>query len=388
MIPQAYEGREHSFIKHQLLEGYIKRLFMIVGQKEKVIKFVDCFAGPWESQDEEFNDTSIGIVCNIMRECKEGLKKSFRREVNFEALFIEKSDSAYSKLKCFCDDNLDDGINLDCRKGDFHKLISEILRWCGNNDFVFFFIDPKGWKNAIEIPTLEPMLQRPRSEFLVNLMFPFIVRVIPQQQFRRDMSTIFGSIPSVDGMCSDKKEEYLLHQYREYVKKVIPDIGGKPRSAYVRVEHPVQNRTKYDLVYFTHSPMGIKVFIEVSEKLDNVQRILRAEQKQKYREYKSSQLEFAWESSINVEQVDSPDIETIKSYWLQKLSFEPQQYGIIQLADMLEETGWFISDLQKGLKELQAEGLVKNLDCQRKRPKHSVHFHGNNNAGELLVRLK
>ena len=36
-IPDDYKGREHSFIKHRLLEAYIQRLFMIIGQYESRI---------------------------------------------------------------------------------------------------------------------------------------------------------------------------------------------------------------------------------------------------------------------------------------------------------------------------------------------------------------
>jgi len=60
----------------------------------------------------------------------------------------------------------------------------EILKWCGNRDFAFFFIDPKGWKNAIEIPTLAPLLRRPNSEYLINFMYDFLVRTHTQKEFQ------------------------------------------------------------------------------------------------------------------------------------------------------------------------------------------------------------
>ena len=43
---ENYKGRSQAYIKHRLLEAYLKRLFMIIGQHEKVIRYVDCFAGP------------------------------------------------------------------------------------------------------------------------------------------------------------------------------------------------------------------------------------------------------------------------------------------------------------------------------------------------------
>lgn len=72
MIPDHYAGREQTFIKHSLLKAYLKRLFMIIGQFETNISYVDCFAGPWQEGSDDLKDTSIAISMDIMRECQEG----------------------------------------------------------------------------------------------------------------------------------------------------------------------------------------------------------------------------------------------------------------------------------------------------------------------------
>jgi hypothetical protein len=48
----AYEGREHSLIKHLILEQYLLRLAIVVGSKWDTITYVDCFSGPWNVQSE------------------------------------------------------------------------------------------------------------------------------------------------------------------------------------------------------------------------------------------------------------------------------------------------------------------------------------------------
>ncbi|MFX0202167.1 MAG: three-Cys-motif partner protein TcmP [Candidatus Hodarchaeota archaeon] len=383
MIPEAYLGREHSYVKHGLLKAYLKRLFMILGQVENSICFVDCFAGPWSSQEEDLKDTSIGIVFDIMRKCREGLWKIYKRDVQFRSLFIEKTESAFEKLECFCDDKSCEGIDLNCRRGEFIDMRNEILNWCGK-DFAFFFIDPTGWKNVVEISTLKKFFQRDRSEFLINFMFSFIVRAITQERHKDDIKAIFGEIPNTQGMSPKQKESYLLYRYRENAKAAFPKTGGSPRSAYVKVEHPLHNRTKYDLVYLTRSPKGIVVFIEESEKIDWVQRNIRAEIQQQDRIQRSGQLELPLIGVSTIGDLDRPDIETVKNYWLQKLSIESRQFGTSELADMVEETGWFISDFQRAFKELEYEGRVDNLNSIRSRPKHPVHFDANKGIGELL----
>ncbi len=58
--------------------------------------------------------------------------------------------------------------------------------------------------------------------------------------------------------------------------------------------------------------------------------------------------------------------------------------GIIEPADMLEETDWFVMDFQNAFRELENEGRVENLDRLRKRPVHAVNFE----KEEKLVSIK
>jgi hypothetical protein len=77
-----YERKSQTFIKHKLLEAYLKRLFMIIGQHESIIRYVDCFAGPWQEDSDELEATSIAISLKIMKECRESLLKQ-NKDVHF-----------------------------------------------------------------------------------------------------------------------------------------------------------------------------------------------------------------------------------------------------------------------------------------------------------------
>jgi three-Cys-motif partner protein len=372
-IPKDYKGREHSFIKHRLLETYIQRLFMIIGQYESRIRFVDCFAGPWEAESDNLKDTSIAISINIMKECYESLKKQGKK-VQFKALYIEKSREAYKILDSFLDKESTNEVRAESLCGDFFSLRADILKWCGNNDFTFFFIDPKGWKDVVEIDTLRPLLQRRRSEYLINFMFDFILRAHNQAIFEEHMIRIFGEVPNTTGLNPKEREIYLLDLYRSQLKKIQSySYSNKPRSAFVKILDPYKDRTKYDLIYLTRHPLGIKVFMEASEKLDLVQKFVRAEVKQERRIEESRQMEL-FSSEINIPKGNKTDLPEVKNYWLSKLINEPKRFGYEELADMLEETGWFVSDFQKAFNELINEGKVENLDASRKRPVHAIHF--------------
>jgi three-Cys-motif partner protein len=386
-VPESYRGREQAYVKHQLLRTYLERLFMIIGQYQSYIRYVDCFSGPWQEGSENLQDTSIGIVLDIMRKCKESLKQR-GKDVNFHALFIENNKDAFNKLETFLSQSTHQAIATEARKGEFFDLRESILTWCGSDDFTFFFIDPTGWKRVIEIPTLTPFLERPNSEFLINFMYDFVLRTHTQELFHGDMEAIFGYIPDTSDMTPKQKEKYLIGQYRRRLKEIAPDRGGVPRTAVVPILYPLRDRTLYHLVYLTRHPKGIAVFMEASDKLDLIQRQTRAQAKQENREARTRQPEL-FGSDEDVQTEDNVDLGEIRAYWMGKLSDKEQRFGIEQLADMLEETGWFESDLQMAFGELEKEGKVANLDDEKhRRLKKFVHFDADYNQGENLIKVR
>jgi hypothetical protein len=267
-------------------------------------------------------------------------------------------------------------------KGEFIELRQDILSWCGVNDFAFFFIDPKGWKDSVEIPTLQPLLQRRNSEFLINFMYDFLVRTHTQEPFAEHIQAIFGEVPETGGMSPKERENFLMKKYRNYLKFAQFSADGQPRAVSVAILDPLKDRTKYHLVYLTRHPFGIVVFMEESEKVDIVQRTVRAHTKQDRRIEKSGQFEI-FQDDLGTSEEDRADISVVKQYWLSKLSSNPKRFDIISLSEMLEDTGWFISDFQTAFRELEEEGRVKNLDAKKKRSVNAVKF----DKGEMLVKL-
>jgi len=302
-------------------------------------------------------------------------------------LYIEKDRRAYDKLVDFL--KLDEWAKIETKAlhGDFFTLRNAICDWCNNDSFAFFFIDPTGWKNVVEIETLKPLLQRKKSEYLINFMFDFILRIHTQEAFEIHMRDIFGIIPNTTNMTFDEREEYLIRLYRKNLKQISNQYDKEPRSAHVRVLYPSKDKTFFDLIYITHHPLGIKTFMEESEKVDIIQRMVRAKTRQQKRIEKTRQLEMFDDSAHSSNEVDI-DLSEVKEYWLSKLAYSPKRFGLEKLADMLEETDWFISYFQAAFKELQKEGKVRNIDSARIRPKNVVHFLANKHIGELLEKVR
>lgn len=53
-IPENYKNRAQAYVKHALLKPYLESLFMIIGQSQDVIRYVDCFSGPWNEKTRPF----------------------------------------------------------------------------------------------------------------------------------------------------------------------------------------------------------------------------------------------------------------------------------------------------------------------------------------------
>ena len=372
---EHYKGREHSGIKHFLLENYLKALFMIIGQHEKRICYIDCFSGPWQESGQNLEGTSIALSLKVMKECRESLKKH-GKSVDFRALFIEKNKRAYKKLSTYLNENQVDGITTEAKNGEFHSLCNEILGWCGSRDFAFFFIDPKGWKD-IKIPILIPLLQRPRSEYLINFMYDFLNRALIQEPFKEDMEAIFGELPDISDLPPKERERHLIQLYRDALKSIPTNNTDRLRTAYVTIMDPIKDRTKYHLVYLTRHPLGIVKYMKASEEMELVQKQVRAKTKLDRRSEATGMDDLF--SSVEIDHAtdaEAIDIEVVKAYWLDRLSDVPQKFCIDDLADMLEETNWFESNLQSAFKELANEGKVLNLDAPapNRRSKRPVHF--------------
>lgn len=217
-VPDIYEGREQALVKHTLLKSYLEKLVLIIGMSAKrtpgaEICYVDCFAGPWGSPDERLEGTSISLSLKTLESCKEKLA-SLNVNARMRALYIEKDPAAFERLSAFLQHSAPAAVEHDCRRGNFVDLRDEILTWCGTDAFVFFFVDPKGWKDII-IDTMEPLLKRSRSEFLINFAYNFINRTASMKEWQDAMVRLLGRSVDLAGLAPGEREQSLVNAYRE-----------------------------------------------------------------------------------------------------------------------------------------------------------------------------
>jgi len=381
-MPDAYIGKEQAYVKHTILKTYLQRLFMIVGQgKETVINYVDCFAGPWQEEDDKLSDTSIGVSLEQMVQCQQGLKENFRREVTFRALYIEKDPVAFAKLQAFLLQQPYPGIEAECLKGDYTELLSDIVSWC-SDQFTFFFVDPTGWQNVVGAKTMMPLLQLGKAEFLINLMYDFANRFVELERHAEDMIELFGEVPSFERETPEERQEILLTLYRNNLGKHY-----RGRTAYVPIEKPGKKRVHYYLVYLTRHARGIDVFKTEAEGLEIVQRITQQEcrLRQQIRQSDTADM-FGDNVEVPLNDDKYPDNRMMaKQYLLKKLSTEPTLIDYETWADFLEETDLYPGDFQAAMKELVKDDLAKNIDADISRRRKKIIRPGWPNKSERWI---
>jgi len=378
---KAYEGREHSRIKHELLKGYLETLLCIVGVSGvKEFTYIDCFAGPWGDETDSLSGTSIAISLDILAKVRNTLATVHKiQRTDFRAIYIEQSKKRYKQLSKYLGKNCPDGIECHALHGDYSALQDEILGLCGEKSFAFFFVDPLGWTD-VGIPKLKKLLQRPKSEFLITFMYDFLNRAIGMTELREQVSKMLGEMNEVDyrqisSLPPKDREDVIVRIYRGQLKAAMGSEGAlHPRSYHAIVKDPKKERTKYHLVYVTRHHKGIVKFAEQSEKASFYQHVVRIRAKQN-----ASGQAALFPPEEEAKQLDGArvDLDDVKRYWLAQLTKEPVEFDELRLARMLEDTGWLIGDFQAAFGELLSEKRVENMDTKGKRSKHPIHFNEN-----------
>jgi three-Cys-motif partner protein len=386
-LPKAYQERPQSYIKHLLLESYLEKLVLIVGRGASQICYVDCFAGPWGGGSDDMASTSIGISLTTLNKCRESLGgRGVYPEMR--ALYIERDPAAFATLSAYLKQPRG-RVKADCMQGDFLDLRSKILDWIGSRSaFAFLFIDPKGWKE-IGVPTLTELLQRPRSEFLINFMYNDINRTMSMADWQPQMRGLLGEPLNLEGLTPDERERKIVDTYRTNCAGVMPSQRGyRGRSAYARVMDPEKRRTKYELVYLTTHPLGVIKFMEISEDVEEDQQRLRGELRMEKRQRETGIADLFSEAPIEgARGTTRPMLDELESFWLTHLTRTggKRRIGLDGFADILEQTAWFPGELQSSLLRLIKTGKVRNIDAGKARSKRPLHYEANNGAGETLV---
>jgi three-Cys-motif partner protein len=253
MTLSFYEDREQTAVKHQILTRYLSALVPIVGNWASDITYIDCFAGPWESVDSEFKDTSFARAIHVLRSAREVLQTR-RKSPTMRCLFIERERGAYNKLKQYCDSISD--IEVTTRHWDLTEHINDVVQFVKerNNSFPFVFIDPNGWE-SLHIQLIMPILSMEPGEVLINLMTSWITRFLSDEskRFDRLLGADWQRLLQLKG---EEQEDELVSSYATAVRRA----GGFNYVCTLPVMKPNQDAFHFHMIYGTRHIRGVEVF--------------------------------------------------------------------------------------------------------------------------------
>jgi three-Cys-motif partner protein len=383
-----YEGREHAKAKHELLESYVQRYAMIIGQSAPSLAFVDCFSGPWKSATEDLSDTSFGLSLKALRKCAAALKARFSKTPRLRALWIEAADEPFAKLAEFARRNSTEEIEIEAVQGRFQEHIDQIVRFIGSTSYAFVFVDPKGYRGFIDPAVLAPLLKLPRAELLINYMWSHLRWALARSDeagHADNMRRIYGDetdrLFQLDG--AERERECLI----TYEKQLRTRSTGQGRArvrvlSYAILDTRGQQHAKYYLVHTTHAAKGLTTFAEECDQT-NVKQNQIFQIAQLTRRDRQAGTSDMFADSLSLDQlVAAPATQP----WLDRLT-EPGKELKVDTetwADLLEAGRCLPSSLQQGLKELLDNGVLEN--CSAKKPRKTNHV--NYEKQEVIRRLR
>ena len=167
--PEKWKYHEHTKVKHELLEKYLRGWICILGGYYTRICFFDCFAGRGTYVTEEKDN--LGSPLRALRLAKR-MKKNYDK---FVFTFIERNPNNYKNLvEELKKEGWDDKkITIKTYNDTFSNVAGDILDYFKKNDLAlapsFFFIDPFGYK-GIPFSVVKDILSFKRTEILFTFM--------------------------------------------------------------------------------------------------------------------------------------------------------------------------------------------------------------------------
>lgn len=284
MTESDYQDREQSEIKHYAIRLYLEAAAQILGSAWD-IKYVDCCAGPWNSKDANYRDTSFGIAFEALKATQTQLLQR-GRVLSIECLFIEKEPEPFQQLDAFSKGRNSPEIKVRAENWDFAAHIDEIARYCSTRRaFPFILIDPKGWKLA-GISQISPLLKLKPGEVVINLMSSFITRFV--NDAATDLSDLLGEdFPELRSLSGTELEFAVVRKYCDLIKR-------EGRFSYVcalPVMKPDSDSFNFYLIYATRHPKGVEVFKSVEKRTEEQTHVVRADVQMRHRQEKTGNFE-------------------------------------------------------------------------------------------------
>jgi three-Cys-motif partner protein len=259
-VADPYTGREQTKAKHFILKRYLQALaFKVLTFAD--ITYVDGFSGPWETQTEDFSDSSFMIAIEVLRDAQRKVLAKTRVRRRIRCFLSERNPEAFAKLTAAVApfNKPEEDFEIRTFGGDFEDAVTEIEAFIGRS-FPLIFIDPTGW-TGYAFDKIGPLFNRPKCEVVINFMYDFINRAGSM----RDASTIASLDHILGGPNWEQRLDPSLPRGRAIEKLFRDTLRNAGRFEFVvstKIDRSTTDRPHFFIAYGTKSDDGLKTFRE------------------------------------------------------------------------------------------------------------------------------
>ena len=252
-----YSGREQTKAKHFILKRYLQALaFKVLYFSD--ITYVDGFSGPWETQTEDFSDSSFIIALRVLQDAQKHFAgRSIRRRIR--CFFSEADATAFAQMKAAVAPfhQMTEYFEVKTFHGRFEDAADEINSFIGTS-FPLVFIDPTGW-TGYPLAKLKALFTRPKCEVVINFMYEFINRFAYSDapEHIASLDPILGGPGWRDRLDKDLPRGAAVEKlFRETVGAAL----DFPFVVSTRIDKATAERPHFFLTYGSKSREGLKAF--------------------------------------------------------------------------------------------------------------------------------
>jgi three-Cys-motif partner protein len=252
--------KQVSRIKHIILQKYLPSWERILGSRNRRLCYFDCYAGPGVYEFEGQKVDGSPIIA--MRAAQKYLAKVKNHQMT--VILVEKDEKQRASLDAELKrvQPYGQGLKVHVMAEDVKELVPKLLRKVPNLAPSFFMVDPYG--HPLTVPILNDILQRTRTEALINFMYYRINMDAGNAKVQHHLDEMFGDGEwRTQAFLRDsgwKREQDFLEYFKSKIKAQY--------KLHFRIRFDVEDgvaksRTKYYLIHASNHPKAVLLMKEV-----------------------------------------------------------------------------------------------------------------------------
>jgi three-Cys-motif partner protein len=284
-VADPYAGREQTKAKHFILRRYLQALaFKVLRFSD--ITYVDGFSGPWETQTEDFADSSFMIAIDVLRDAQRRVQQQTGKRPKVRCFLVENNRKAYAQLSSAVAplNKPQDDFEIRTHCGDFEDMIAAVRQFIGRS-FPLIFIDPTGW-TGYAFDKIRPLFEGAKCEVVINFMYDFVNRAASMG----DPKTIASLDPILGGPGWEQRLDSSLPRglaVEKLFRDTLRNAGGFDYVVSSKIDRSTADRPHFFIAYGTKSEDGLKAFRETEYAALRAHARDRADAKERKREAKT-----------------------------------------------------------------------------------------------------